>query len=119
MKKVIYWKKPRSIFQKKYSERFEYNGKEVWTFPGKNHHFIPSEISKSLGIEPTKEQLKTYKNIWKLTKSNLGYIAIDNFTDLTDYTEEMIYNNVVWLVKHQFGVANVDRYGRAAFFRFN
>lgn len=110
--------KPRTKFEKQYTQRFKYKGREIWLFPNRSHIYaIPKEIRRGLGIQPSPEETTTYREIWGITKSAMGYISIDTFVTLSGYEPERVYHHMTWLVKNQQAIMNVDRMGKAVYVR--
>lgn len=109
---------PRTKFQKRYAKKVEYKGRAVWQFPGRTHTYIPKGILITSGIKPSEDECNTYYEIWKIARSEVGYVPIDDIISLGGLDAEMVYNHLTWLVKNQKGHLGVDRMGKAVYFKF-
>ena len=107
--------RPRTKMQKQYANYYEYKGRMIAHFPSRVHLEILREIRRGHGVKPKAEYLKMYKEIWRLTKSPLGYSCVEDFVELSGIPHEAVSQHLTWLVKNARAIAEVDRWGRPTY----
>jgi hypothetical protein len=115
-------KKPSTKFQKQYARMVEFEGRRIWQFPGKygspdegKKISIPKEIRLSGGVKPGDDEFKKIVGAWRAAKSELGYSHIQDIVDLTGMDKESVHKAIIYLIKNQKAIGNVDRWGNLVF----
>jgi hypothetical protein len=118
---------PRTNFQKKYGQLVDFEGRQIWQFPGRYDTpemgraiEIPKSIRIGKGVEPELENLSILYRVSLAAGSSgvAGYTNVQDFVDLSGIDKVTVHENLVWLVKNGKGVLNVNRWGQAVYFKF-
>jgi hypothetical protein len=111
-----------SEFQKRYSRTITVGDRKVIQFPGRyadprvsKRVEIPREIRIGTGIRPTDEELMQLLGAYRVGKSELGYVVIQDLVDLTGMEKGKVHQIIIYLVRQKIAVLNVNRWGRAVY----
>jgi len=113
--------KPKTKFQKENSRLINYGNKKAYQFPlrGEDERLpnIPRNTRITSGTEPTQEELRDIKNIYKYvlgSESPFKYIPV---WILVYFIGRDISHQLIWLVKNGFATLNVNRMGEAVYIK--
>ncbi len=112
-------RRPRTSFQKQYSQRVAFENKVYWIYPtGARNRWmykapeLPKEIQIGNGIKPTTEELKRIRVIIAAFKPVAGFVSIAGLVYLFG---QNIAAQLTWMVKNGQAVLGFDRWGQPTY----